>query len=121
MANISFDYDNTITEDLYGFIEVIKLLRNRGHRIYIITMRYTSEFISETKTFESMVDGIICTGRQSKRQAALQAGIKIDIWIDDEPRAINENANQIWGSASEEGTIINRNHQTGEDRVEKLN
>lgn len=121
MANISFDYDNTITEDLYGFIEVIKLLRNRGHRIYIITMRYASEFISETKTFENMVDGIICTGRQPKKQAAQLAGVKIDIWIDDEPRAINESASQIWGTASEEGVIISRNHQTGEDRIEKLN
>lgn len=110
---IGLDFDGTVTEDEDIFKIIIKLLRCSGHKVYIVTMRYPSECVCIKQEWGSLVDGIIPTSRLAKLPAVTAAGIKIDVWMDDNPRAINESAADIWGTPSDEGTVIIVNHATG--------
>lgn len=104
--NFGLDYDGTVTNAPYEFLRFVKDLRASGNKVYIVTMRYPSETDTILKAFKNNVDGIIATSREAKAPFLEKLGIKIHIWIDDNPRAINESAVQIWGHASPEGSVI---------------
>lgn len=110
MASFGLDLDGTITEDPLVFAAIVKLLRWAGHKVYIVTMRYPSEFVKEQDFWGPLVDGIVCTKRLAKQKTCEDLGIKIDIWIDDNPKAINADAYDIWGRVSEEGDVIVEDH-----------
>jgi len=103
--NIGLDYDGVITEDLQIWWHFCKMMKDRGHKVYIITMRYPTEVVEDTThhSFDSVVERIIYTRRHAKKPYVLGMGITIDVWIDDNPRAINESASQIWGVVYPEG------------------
>lgn len=110
--NIALDFDGTVTSDYYGFTAMAEMLRARGHKVYLVTMRYRSECVRD-KTFMDLVekvDGYIHTDRQSKKPYCEANGIKIHVWIDDNPEAVNKSAVQIWGTASPEGSIVIEEH-----------
>lgn len=103
---IGLDYDGTITSDPEGFYAFAKMMRARGHEVYIVTMRYPSECTHIPQEWTTVVNAICPTSRQPKKEHMLSKGIKIDVWIDDEPRAIYQGAEQIWGKASPEGVVV---------------
>ena len=100
------DWDGTADSDPELFKLLCAVLRSSGHKVYIVTMRYPSEFEAVIEDMCKWVDGVVTTCRQAKMIACAKAGIKIDVWIDDNPRAVTQSAEQIWGCASEEGTIL---------------
>lgn len=108
--NFSFDFDGTITSDPDVFMVFAKLLRQRGHKVYIVTMRYPSECAEIETNWGPHVDGIFATSRGPKAPFMLARNIPIHIWIDDNPRAIQEHATAIWGSASPEGRVYIEDH-----------
>ncbi len=111
--NIGLDWDGTCTEDAELYFMFVNLARSRGHKVWIVTMRYPSE-ISNPKNpeksipqyFIDAVDGIIFTSREAKRPAVEKAGIKIDVWIDDNPIAVEKSAAEIWGWHTPEGVVV---------------
>lgn len=60
-------------------------MQQNGHNVYCVTMRYTKEAAPIREAIGNKVDGIFCTGRKAKRQFMYARGIRIDVWIDDEP------------------------------------
>ena len=112
---IGLDYDGTVTSDYMGFVAFVRMMRQRGHEVYVTTMRYVSECKNDLEfcVFAKNVDGVIATGREAKKEYCLKYGITIDVWIDDNPRAVEESANQIWGTPSPEGTVVIEDHATG--------
>lgn len=112
---IGLDYDGTVTSDYMGFVAFVRMMRQRGHEVYITTMRYISECRNDLEfcVFAKNVDGVIATGREAKKEYCLKYGITIDVWIDDNPRAVEESAKQIWGTPSPEGTVVIEDHATG--------
>lgn len=104
MSNFSFDWDGTVTKAPGEFLAFAKALRAAGHKVYIVTMRYPSE-LGDLEYWRRHVDGIIATSRMAKKPAAKAAGIYIDIWIDDNPGAIEKSAMELWGNQSPEGTV----------------
>lgn len=82
---ISIDWDDTFTRDPVGWTAFIKMMRQRGHTIYCVTMRYESEAQPVRDALMNLVDGIICTGRRAKRPYMYSLGIHVSVWIDDEP------------------------------------
>lgn len=112
MANFAFDLDGTMTEDPEVFKLIAFLLRKRGHQVHIVTMRYASEGIEITKEWSRYVDGIHFTKRLAKKPHMEALGIDIHIWMDDNPKAIDLDAAEIWGSVSEEGAVIVEDHGT---------
>ena len=66
------------------------------------------------------VDGIIPTSRDAKKKVCDLLGIKIDVWIDDNPNAVHNSAKQIWGESSSEGNVVIEQHARGGKRIERL-
>ena len=76
---IGLDYDGTITEDKSFWIAFYYMARAAGHDVQVVTMRHESEPITD---FPSM---IWYTGRKAKKPWCDANGLKIDVWIDDQP------------------------------------
>lgn len=108
--SIGLDFDGTVTACPNIFLWFCRMIRAQGHKIYIITARYPSECAPMRERWAMEVDGILATSRKAKRPFAEARGIHVNIWIDDMPRAINEDIVQIYGWSSPEGTIIDNKH-----------
>lgn len=85
---IALDYDGTFTQDPEGWYNSINLLRERGHSIIGVTMRYDFESDDINQYYRSMCDTIIYTGRKAKRKYLEEIDIYPDVWIDDTPEFI---------------------------------
>ena len=88
------DFDKTITADPEFFRDLIELIRDHGHRAVIVTGRsdefpwshevrvWVQEYFADTRL------PIVFAAAKWKRQAALEEGYVIDIWMDDFPEYI---------------------------------
>jgi hypothetical protein len=84
-VHIALDYDDTYTRDPNAWNEFIDLMHRNDHTVYCVTMRYPNEAQAVRDALGKRVDGIFCTGRKAKRPFMFARGIRIDVWIDDEP------------------------------------
>ncbi len=109
--NIGLDYDGTITSAPEIFLALAKSFKAAGHKVYIITMRYPSECEDIPDIWYEVTEGVYATSRTAKEAAMKVHDITIDIWIDDNPRAVNESAMQIWGKSSPEGVTVSGVHE----------
>ena len=85
---IALDYDFTYTLDSEFWNDFIANAKKYGHEVICVTMRYGKE--------EDVVDmpiRVIYTGRKAKRPFLEAMNIRIDIWIDDSPDWIINDAN----------------------------
>lgn len=88
---IGLDYDDTYTRDPVAWNAFIRLMRNYEHKVYIVTWRTPGEIVEVVHALASFfvqVDGIYPTSRQAKAKFMFDQGICVDVWIDDNPRAI---------------------------------
>lgn len=83
--NISLDYDNTYTRDPVMWDTIIGIMNLSGHSVYVVTMRYPSEGEEVEKHLAHQVERIIYTSRKGKMDYLQQQMVSIDIWIDDMP------------------------------------
>lgn len=107
--NIGLDFDDTFSADVPFWRSFCENARKAGHKVYITTARG-----EEGKTYEfprtgqhpmriptgwnddirEAIDGlhidVIYCGYGPKRTRCAQQGVKIDIWIDDNPEWITE-------------------------------
>lgn len=113
---LALDWDGTGNQDIGLWMIFVMAAQKRGHEVHIVTMRYPSEaIIGQTgipEDFALMVDGVHFTSRKAKRTFMEQKGIKIDVWIDDHPMAVEKDAKDIWEAVTPEGHI----HDHGETR-----
>lgn len=84
--NLSLDYDDTYTRDpAFWDAFVVSALR-RGHKVYLVTLRYDNTEANEVlQALGGKVTNIFFTCRKSKRKFMYDKGIRIDVWIDDTP------------------------------------
>lgn len=111
--NFAFDYDGCANADVPTFRTMIQTLKEAGHKVYIVTMRYPSECRQVVYDFSDIVEGIVPTSRLSKRSVCGKLGLYIHIWMDDFPRTIEESAGQIWPNVTPEGTVHAIDHVNG--------
>ena len=83
--NLSLDYDNTYTRDPKFWNDFITIAKMNGHNVYCVTMRYLEEGHDVVNDLKDRVDGIYFTSRMAKEKFMYDAGISIDVWIDDMP------------------------------------
>jgi 5'(3')-deoxyribonucleotidase len=93
--NIALDFDDTFTArpDLFGTFVI--LANARQFNVYIVSSRFDNyenrRDVENALTIERITDkiaGIILCSHNSKHEVMAQKGIKIDIWIDDNPWSI---------------------------------
>jgi hypothetical protein len=86
---IGIDYDGTFTADPTSWSAMIRLFRGNGHRFFLVTARRETE--ENVVEINDMLDHwgcqmpIVFSSLGSKLYAVEKRGIKIDIWIDDDP------------------------------------
>lgn len=112
LINIGLDWDGTVTSDRQTFMAVATLLRQAGHKVYVVTMRYPSECGEEFFRVRHLFDGIYATSRRAKKPFMESLQIPIHVWIDDNPNAVYLDASQIWKDISPEGSPVVAEHGT---------
>jgi len=89
---ISIDYDQTFSAAPGLWRSFIADASNRGNRVVCITRRQdTEENREELRLAFAGVDLaklLLCGPDKQKRQAAAEAGLEVDVWIDDSPEVI---------------------------------
>jgi HK97 family phage prohead protease len=95
---ISLDYDNTFTAAPGLWRSFILDAKERGHRVALITRREDTAENQEAirlafgDLYQELAAAILCGPERQKRQAAADAGLAVDVWIDDKPETIPEAA-----------------------------
>lgn len=93
---ISIDFDRTFAADPELLGDFATKAKADGNSVVMITRRADTpedrEFIEQTLgSYADAFDSVILAGPEmQKESAAKQAGIKVDIWIDDSPQTIKE-------------------------------
>lgn len=89
--HVAIDFDDTYTRDPHAWDEFISMMRTRGHKVYCVTWRSnTASNLAEVGCrLNDKVDAIFFTGQQAKSDYMYSIGIRIDVWIDDMPMAID--------------------------------
>lgn len=86
--NIGLDYDDTYTRDPMIWNNFVAMSRSRGHKIYLVTWRTPEETEPIIEHLKANLDGVHFTSRKAKEKYMYSQGIRIDVWIDDNPSAI---------------------------------
>lgn len=107
--HFALDWDGTANMDQEVFFKVVKILKEAGHKVWIVTMRYQSERHEIPAFWDEVVEAVICTGRLAKAPFMLSLGILVHIWMDDTPQAVHLNASQIWPRVAPEGQMVRIN------------
>ena len=109
--NFGLDWDGTVNQAYALWAIWTREAIRAGHRVYVVTMRYPSEVDDYMRRwcFNNGVHSIVTTARGPKRPAMERLGLRIDVWIDDNPRAVEEYAANIWGAATQEGEVVTEN------------
>lgn len=107
--NIALDYDGTYTSDPNMWLRFVLDAQEKGHTVYIVTMRYESE-CWQKEAFDhrltALLVPLICTARMAKKPFCEERGIHIHVWIDDHPEAVHKDAEQIWSNPAPEGQPV---------------
>ena len=80
--------------------------QKKGHKIYVVTMRYPSECENLYQFIKGYDLEVIATSRKAKKSFCEDMGIDIHVWIDDNPIAVEKDAAQIWPISAPEGQPI---------------
>lgn len=83
---IALDYDGTYTADPKLWDRFVSDAVKCGHKVICFTMRYKKE------PLPPMPCDVIYTSRKAKKKFSEELGILVDIWIDDKPAWLFEDA-----------------------------
>lgn len=89
--NISLDFDGTYTEDPERWNQFIDIFLEAGHSVQVITMRHENQANRAMKDLAKKIP-VHFTGHKAKLPYAIEHGIHIDVWIDDNPMWIYKDA-----------------------------
>ena len=82
----AFDYDGTFTADPELIGSWARQAHARGHMVVCCTNRQLSQPIPKEAALN--FDAVLYAGDHPKRKMALEAGLVIDLWLDDLPETI---------------------------------
>ena len=89
---ICIDFDGTYTADPLLWDAFIENARKCGHVVVCATMRYEEEGGPVHHFLDGKVDQIIFTSRKAKKAFLRKEGLQPNIWIDDNPDWLYEDA-----------------------------
>lgn len=87
---IAIDYDGTYDLDPKLWNQIISTMRLHENEVYLVTSRYPDEVDNYilNALLATRTDGIFYTSKRAKQDYMKERGIKIDVWIDNEPQFI---------------------------------
>lgn len=91
---IAIDFDDTLTKDSELWREFIRICRIGHHKIICVTCRRNTagnqDVIERWMKSQDCNIPVYFSNLNSKLELMNKLGIKVDIWIDDDPRCILE-------------------------------
>jgi len=88
---IALDYDGVITENGAFWLRFIEMARGDGHEVICVTGRHKLEKDAGVLAFKRHMK-FYFTGGRAKREFMDEQNIKPDVWIDDNPYFIVNDA-----------------------------
>ena len=89
---IAIDFDNTFTADPYMWAATLKVFKARGHQPLCVTARRdtaeNADAINAVFDHHNCQMPIYFSSLGSKLAFMESRGIKVDIWIDDDPQSV---------------------------------
>lgn len=85
---VAVDYDDTISHHDTAWLKILKAFELTGYRVIIVTYRKPTMCPEDLDFLVKLGYKVYFTGQVSKRQFMLARGIKVDIWVDDNPESI---------------------------------
>tara|TARA_B100001750_G_C15036269_1_gene364351 strand:+ start:284 stop:571 length:288 start_codon:yes stop_codon:yes gene_type:complete len=90
---IVFDYDGTLTEFPDQLLPLVEAFKKAGHRVILATMRHDNSAERLPFEIEALFEhGIVYTGRKAKYPVVLEKYGKADLWIEDQPHFLFNDA-----------------------------
>jgi len=95
---VAIDYDGTYTDLPSVLGAMVEDLHNRGHLPILVTMRRDDEDGRVGENIYRMFrNRVYYTGHTAKRPFMERLGIKVDIWIDDNPKWVEHDTTDKMG------------------------
>jgi len=89
---IALDFDGTFDQDVSGWTTFAIHMRVRGHKVIGVTMRHPHETAGDMQAFHAACEDVHYTSRKAKQPFLAAKGINVDVWIDDNPHWVNNDA-----------------------------
>lgn len=89
---VAFDFDETISDNEIAWMQVMMLLEEQGYHCIVVTWRTPTTYPEDLKFLVDRGWKVYYTSGQAKELYMAKQGIKVDIWVDDNPYAILNNA-----------------------------
>ena len=90
---VAFDYDETISDNESAWLQVMLLLERQAYHCIVVTWRTPTTYPEDLKFLVDKGFAVYYTSGQAKQTYMEKQGVKVAIWIDDNPFAILNNAN----------------------------
>lgn len=85
---VAFDFDETISDNETAWMQVMMLLEEQGYHCIVVTWRTPTTYPEDLQLLVDRGWKVYYTSGQAKQRFMEQQGIKVSIWIDDNPFAI---------------------------------
>lgn len=89
---VAFDYDETISDYESAWLTVMLLLEKQGYHCIVVTWRTPTTYPEDLQFLVDKGFKVYYTSGQAKQTYMEKQGVKVAIWIDDNPYAIFNNA-----------------------------
>lgn len=89
---VALDYDETISDSESTWLAVMLLLEKQGYHVIVCTWRTPTTYPEDLKFLVDKGFKVYYTSGQAKQTYMAKQGIKVDIWVDDNPFAILNDA-----------------------------
>lgn len=89
---VAFDFDETISDNEIAWLNVMQLLERQAYHCIIVTWRRPTQYPEDLKMFIDKGFKVYYTSQQAKQTYMQSMGVKVDIWVDDNPFAILNDA-----------------------------
>jgi len=93
---VAVDFDETISDAPQVWLQTMKCLETGGYQVVVVTWRSPTTYPEDLQFLLDKGYKVFYTSFKSKRQYMESLGIKVAIWIDDNPWAVDNDAAQIW-------------------------
>ena len=89
---VAFDFDETISDNEHAWLMVMQLLEKQGYHCIVVTWRRPTQDPEDLKFLVDKGFKVYYTSQQAKQVYMAAQGVKVSIWIDDNPFAILNDA-----------------------------
>lgn len=89
MKIVAVDFDETISDNVGGWLAVMATLERFGYQVIVVTYRKPDAWPEDLDFLKDKGYKVYFTGQRAKKKFMSDLGIDVAIWIDDEPQSID--------------------------------